>query len=108
MEVFKWLPVGNPQCVVKQRVLKAQFGDGYIQAMGDGINNALQTWTLEFAGSRIDEINTFLLKHQGFNSFQWKTPEGVTAVFMCNGFSRKYYGNRIKSISASFEQVFKP
>lgn len=76
--------------------------------MPDGINTETQSWSLEFAGSSIDEINQFLLKHGGYKPFKWTTPDGFTGYFKSNGLSSKYYGNRVKSISVTFDQDFRP
>ena len=39
----------------------AQFGDGYMQRVGDGINNTPRQWQLQFKGSQqyIEEIDSF-------------------------------------------------
>lgn len=39
VETFTWCPMVEPTVTITQRVMKAQFGDGYSQAVGDGINN---------------------------------------------------------------------
>ncbi|MCP6536485.1 phage tail protein, partial [Klebsiella pneumoniae] len=50
IEIFTWSPRVNPQQTVNFRVRKAQFGDGYAQVSGDGINTRSQDWELSFVG----------------------------------------------------------
>ncbi|WP_243689793.1 phage tail protein, partial [Cronobacter sakazakii] len=49
-ETFTWCPRINAGGEVTHRVRRAQFGDGYAQASGDGINARGQKWDLEFVG----------------------------------------------------------
>ncbi|NOK93697.1 phage tail protein, partial [Escherichia coli] len=51
IEIFTWSPRVNPQQTVNFRVRKAQFGDGYTQVSGDGINTRSQDWELSFVGT---------------------------------------------------------
>ncbi|MBL1759211.1 phage tail protein, partial [Klebsiella pneumoniae] len=51
IEIFTWSPRVNPQQTVNFRVRKAQFGDGYAQVCGDGINTRSQDWELSFVGT---------------------------------------------------------
>ncbi|HEI8864638.1 TPA: phage tail protein [Serratia odorifera] len=43
IEAFTWRVLGQPEGNPKQRVRTAQFGDGYKQVSGDGINPETQT-----------------------------------------------------------------
>lgn len=62
VETFTWCPMVEPTGTVTQRVKRAQFGDGYSQAVCGGITNNVQTWPLQFIGKRtqINEIAGFL------------------------------------------------
>jgi phage-related protein len=47
----------------KNRILEAQFGNGYRQAANDGINSSIDTWSLQFAplsGTNLTTMQTFL------------------------------------------------
>lgn len=76
LEVFQWSPRRNPQAEVKFRVLRAQFGDGYEQVVGDGINNRTESWPLSFFGSEseIRPIKDFLDRHGASRAFLWTAP----------------------------------
>ncbi|WP_241001703.1 phage tail protein, partial [Pseudomonas viridiflava] len=49
------------------RVRASQFGDGYKQQVGDGLNNKLDSYPVTFSGTqeRVLSIMTFLDRHAG-------------------------------------------
>ncbi|WP_181944600.1 phage tail protein, partial [Klebsiella pneumoniae] len=51
IEIFTWSPRVNPTQTVNFRTRKAQFGDGYAQVSGDGLNTRSQEWELNFVGT---------------------------------------------------------
>jgi phage-related protein len=51
IETFTWCPRINAEADTNFRVRKAQFGDGYEQVSGDGLNTRSQQWTLNFTGN---------------------------------------------------------
>lgn len=106
--IFKWRPVNKPTAKTTFRTLTAQFGDGYMQTTGDGINNRLQTWTLEFAGNGVEEAYAFLVARAGWQSFQWTTPRGEILQFLAGDLNTTFHGNRVISFTTTFTQVFKP
>lgn len=64
-----------PACInaagdIRFRIRKAQFGDGYMQVSGDGINPITRSSDLTFIGkySYITSIIAFLEDHQGGGS----------------------------------------
>lgn len=64
------------------KILRADFGDGYLQAAGDGINPHKDTWDLSFTSRPKADIQTiadFLDGLNGSQSFYW-TPPGETNV----------------------------
>lgn len=109
-QVFTWCPLIEPQGTVAQRILTAQFGDGYQQNAGDGINNKVQSWPLQFTGpkSRIDPIRAFLDAHKGYISFLWTPPLGVEGYYKATGYQMTAHGAGNYTLAATFEQVFKP
>jgi phage-related protein len=76
IETFTWCPRINPEQEVSFRTRHAQFGDGYAQVSGDGLNPRSQKWTLEFTGNEtyITAIKAFLDRHGGVKAFQWTPP----------------------------------
>lgn len=84
METFDFIPLAMPTVSTKQRSVVAQFGDGYAQRSGDGINGNSEEWSLDFQGcvEDINEIRDFLNRHGGWKSFIWVTPMGETQHFV--------------------------
>lgn len=80
MDKFTWAHTTEPQGSITHRVLRSQFGDGYAQAVGDGINTKQQEWPLQFVGrkERIFAIRDFLDRQAGYKRFEW-TPPAATA-----------------------------
>lgn len=109
-EVFTWCPSVEPQGTINYRTLIARFGDGYQQTMGDGINNRIQSWPLEFTGKEetIKPILTFLDKHAGFRSFLWTPPLGEQGYYKAVQPQLTALGAGNYTLSVTFEQIFKP
>ncbi len=59
---------------VQFRVLEAQFGDGYVQPVPDGLNNMLETWDLSFddiPGADLVTIRNYIDGLGGTKFFYW-------------------------------------
>ena len=107
-DLFKWVPVNKPTCKDSSRFLRAQFGDGYEQTTGDGINSVRQEWSLQFAGNGVEDAYQFLKAKAGWQSFQWKSPDGELLYFRDGDINRTFHGTRVVSFTTTFTQVFKP
>ncbi|WP_145150910.1 phage tail protein [Pseudomonas oryzihabitans] len=109
-EVFIWRPDSRAAPQFQQRTRSAQFGDGYKQEAGDGLNTETQSWPLTFTGSkaRIIEIVTFLRSRQGAQSFYWTTPFGEKLLFRCKAYNPAHVGGTVWQLTATFEQSFQP
>lgn len=108
---FTWVPSHGTQVKRRPRVLKAQFGDGYAQRVGDGINNSPQKWDIRFEDiSKADAlaIDNYLAGKGGVTKFSWTTPDGVTANFVCEEWSRTFSQENGHQVTATFEQDFAP
>lgn len=81
METFNYKPRLGATPQVTHRTISIQFGDGYLQAVGDGINTTLKSYQLEFIGSytKLSEIANFLDRHGGFKPFLWMAPRATVA-----------------------------
>ncbi|MFF0976162.1 phage tail protein, partial [Proteus mirabilis] len=57
MEEFKWRTQiqDSPSGEFKHRIKEVEFGDGYKQVAGDGINPESQTWPFAYMGLK-DEV----------------------------------------------------
>lgn len=110
LETFTWSPRVSPSQTVSMRTRKAQFGDGYTQVSGDGINPRSQEWDLNFVGTEayIQAIKAFLDRHEGQKSFQWKPPLEPLGLYRCEQYKPTPMGAGNFSLTATFTQAYKP
>lgn len=110
IQTFTWCARVNASADVSFRVRKAQFGDGYTQVSGDGINNRGQSWSVEFVDreTNIKAIMDFLDSHAGIKSFYWVPPLANKGLFRCESYKPTALGGGVYSISATFIQSFAP
>jgi phage-related protein len=71
----------NPDKALKQdmkpRILKAQFGDGYMQRARDGINNINESWTLTWKNRSVadgQKLLNFFESTGGIHAITWTPP----------------------------------
>lgn len=109
-ETFTWLPTVDSSASVIHRIRKAGFGDGYSQSSADGINNRSQSWPVQFYGNEalIGAIMAFLDARKGAESFFWTPPLGVQGYYQATGYAITPAGEGFFTLSATFEQVFRP
>ena len=72
----------NSRKTVKNRVLEAQFGDGYLQRVDDGVNSIIETWEIQIApleGDNLTQIRSFIDTVGTTVPFEW-TPLGETVA----------------------------
>lgn len=108
MSDFTFVPSWGSDLDEEPTVAKAQFGDGYAQRVGDGINNRKQVWSLRFenlTSANADTIIAFFRTRNGASSFTWTPPGLSEAKFICEKWKRSY-PDFSHTITATFEQVF--
>lgn len=108
MSAFTWTPTFGSEVATKPRVNLVQFGDGYEQRIGDGINTMPRTWTLVFNvdGSVGDAIDAFLRGQAGLTAFDWTPPTGAAGKWKCGEWKRVVGEKGVQSVSATFVEVF--
>lgn len=100
----------SAQRVRKQRIISAQFGDGYSQEIPDGVNSILDTWSISWqnlnATERLVVVST--LDSVGSTDVLTWTPPGSStarAFKMTNqGFTETYIAN-LYNISLQLREV---
>lgn len=109
METFIWCPSKNLPGTIKYRARKSQYGDGYEQIVGDGINRLGQTWNLQFAGktAKISQIKAFLDAHESDTAFLWTPPLGAEAAFRAGEYSITVIKKDLFNLAVTFRQVYK-
>lgn len=107
-QTFTWSPLVEPTGATKFAVRVAQFGDGYSQAVPDGINNKMDTWPLSFTGAAalISPIKAFLDSMNGATRFYWTPPLRTQALFRCSDYSVQPHGGGLYTLSATFTEAF--
>jgi phage-related protein len=98
----------SAQKTTKTRILKTNFGDGYSQRAGDGINTTPDSWTVEFRSTsgNIGSIVTILETKAGHTYFTWTPPGGSEQKWVCSEWTYALLGKSTYSLSATFEEVF--
>lgn len=96
---------------IKHAVRRAKFGDGYGQAVKDGINARASSWAVAMPNRPEDdaqEITDWLDARAG-QSFFWTPPRSNTqGRFMCSAYTLTPVEFGLQSINATFEEVFFP
>lgn len=83
LQTFTWSPRNGPSADIQDRTRSVQYGDGYEQVTGDGINPETQSWPLTFTGLNADikPILAFLRLHGERTSFKWTNPLGEVGLY---------------------------
>lgn len=99
-------PIWTSKRNTATRILKQNFGDGYSQRAGDGINTTADAWDVEFRGTStvIDAIVVILETKAGHTYFTWSYMS--TQKWVCKQWSYGDLGHGERSLSATFEEVF--
>lgn len=109
---FTWRPDILTAQQVTHRVLAVQFGDGYEQMAGDGINTRRESWDLSFTrgGAVIDQVKAFVDEHGGYMPFEWVNSDGVRKLYRASGYSEARQssrrGSNVKVLTVTFREVF--
>lgn len=110
IETFTWAPAPDVQGETTLRTRTAQFGDGYAQTTGDGLNNKAQSWPLSFTRREAEAqaILDFFDRHAGYKAFRWTPPLGELGLWRVSQQSLRPLGGGLYTITATFEQAFHP
>ena len=92
-------------------VRTAQFGDGYKQVCGSGLNDEVLNYAFSFTGDPVTarEIHSFLRRHKT-KSFTFTPPGGDLALWRVEADSLKRItlNKKVETVTATFEQAFVP
>ena len=113
IDTFLWPTqiASQPEVEYSQTLRKAQFGDGYTQITGEGINSEKISFAYSFRGAVDVAINIrdFLRQHRS-KAFIWTPPHGEKGLYLVVADSIKFapVGKTQAIISATFEQTYAP
>lgn len=86
----------------------AQFGDGYEQVSGEGINSSRDTWSITYSG-KIDDVRLvreFLDERKGRLSFLWRNPFGELSMYRASKYNIVPYSRDVLRLTTTFTQSF--
>lgn len=95
---------------IKFNTRDARFGDGYVQAVAEGLNNKSQIWPLSFVGTyaEIAPIKQFFDDQEGYKSFYWTPPDGIEGLYRAKGYSFTAHAGMNAVLTVRLEEVFYP
>jgi len=103
---------------VQQRVLTAQFGDGYSQRVRDGINTKIESFTISFNNRSAEEINliaAYLDSKAGLHfvlnitdTFTSGSLSNSAIKVICEDYSMSYAHTLNHSLTTTFKRVYEP
>lgn len=105
---FKTETTGTGESTVAQYEVK--FGDGYSQAIANGLNPVSQTRTVVHSGYRADvQLVVDWLKEHAGTSFFWKAPwQSEPGYFRCKLWRDRNNGGDHWTLEMDFYEVFGP
>lgn len=90
------------------KLLEAEFGDGYTQAAGDGMNHIRKVVSISWeclTPAQADQVEGFLEEHGGTKPFLYRLSDSAkTLKFTCKEWSRKR--GTPNALDATFRQSF--
>ncbi|MBR0568007.1 phage tail protein [Azoarcus sp. L1K30] len=109
MSTFIWIATYGSNVETKPNVAVAEFGDGYEQRVGLGLNITRRRWNLQFnnrPNDTADAIEGFLKARNGIESFDWTPKYGGAGKWVCCEWSSIPTSPNTRSVTATFEEVF--
>lgn len=95
---------------VKYNVFEAEFGDGYSQTVGNGINFRRRQMTLAWdvlTDDQADEIAEFFFPRAKTTPFYWQPPrESEPVKWICDEWTDDVTQDGLRKITATFIQSF--
>lgn len=117
-EIFDFAVRAEPSGQRLYRTIKAPFGDGYTQVAPDGINTNQDSWNLSArgylvggtgcgsTGQDVRGIMDFLDARNGAEAFGWVAPDGLDAMWLCEGYSITKDAPNIATLTFTFYRTY--
>lgn len=111
IETFSWCVKTGAEEELNVATIQAQFGDGYKQVAGAGINGQRESWPVTCSGSKAEmaTVRDFLKTHVT-TSCWWVNPWGERKLYRIKSDSIRpvFVNGNFVEISFTFEQAFAP
>lgn len=113
VDAFTWKiqASGQPAITVKDNIRKVQFGDGYTQVSGLGINSEVLNYAFSFTGNKNTALEIFeFLRGHKTKSFSFQPPYGELVLWrvQADSLQQVVKSKKLITITATFEQAFAP
>lgn len=110
METFTWIVDEGASLDIEVSKKSAQFGNGLIQEVLDGINPTREIWTINLFRLREEllPMYTFLKSKQEVTPFMWTTPLGEDMKIKSSAVKMSHTGADTWNLTATFTQDFSP
>lgn len=110
IETFAWAPDDEATSDGTFRVRKSQFGDGYAQVSGYGLNTEEEPWSLTLGGTEEEmaPVLGFVRRHGGHRSFLWTPPGDDLGMYRCSSLRRQHKPGGVLVLSLTFERAYHP
>ena len=102
-------PTFNTAMTKQPRTRVNEFGNGYSQRVGDGLNTIREQWQVVWEGiswTDCQAIDTFLSARSGAQAFTWAPPGEDEKQYFCPNWSKVKTSGNTGNVSAQFIQVF--
>ncbi len=111
IDEFSWCVRTGAAEELTVSTMEAQFGDGYKQVAGTGINSARESWPVSCSGQKNEmaELRAFLKAHVT-TSCWWVNPWGERKLYRVKADSiwPSFINGNFVEIGFTFEQAFAP
>lgn len=105
---FEWTVNSMAGSTFSYTTRSSSFGDGYVQTVGEGVNNRNESWEISWTGTITDlnEMLDFFDALGGWKSFFWVNPLGKIGLYRCVNPSPTEQGGNVFTLSGTFTKAY--
>lgn len=108
IETFTWRVNKGVSSDISYTTRAVQFGDGYEQIAGEGVNSKNESYSIEWVGlaSEAKLIMDFFDRHAGYRAFFWTAPLNEVALYRCADPKPMDIGGNKYKITGTFKKAY--
>lgn len=110
MATFTYTPSYSTSLAQEPKILEAKFGDGYEQAIFNGLKHSPESWSIKFTSISATEVQNiisfFVDNNTATTPFDWTNPNGISGRYKCRQWTRTYDGFEPNGLTCTFDEVF--